>query len=321
MDILYIIAGLALLFVGGEALVRGSVAISKRLGISAVLIGVVVVGFGTSMPELLVSIQASLAGQPSIALGNIVGSNIANIMLILAMAAIITPLACSDPAIRRDVVVVVLASISLLIIDLLLGNTGFLTGLGMLLILMAYIYYSYQKDQANKILIAPAEALHEKEVHEYEGIKTSLPVSLLMTCGGIGILILGADLLVDGATTLARHFGVSEAVIGLSLIAIGTSLPELAAAVIGSIRRQTDVVIGNILGSNLFNVLGILGIASMVKPIPIDGRIASLDIPIMLGIAVITAAIIWLRPSIGRMTGILFLCLYGLYLAWMFQSM
>lgn len=315
------IAGLALLFVGGEALVRGSVVISQRLGISAVLIGVVIVGFGTSTPELLVSVKASLANQPEIALGNIVGSNIANVMLILATAAIITPLACSDPAIRRDALMVVLASITLLLLDFAFGGTGLLSGLAMLALLGGYIYYSYRKDQASKALTAPQEGVHEKEVHEYEGIKINLPIALIMAIGGIAILILGADWLVTGATSIARDFGISEAVIGLTLVAVGTSLPELAASVIGAIRRQTDVVIGNILGSNMFNILGILGVASIIKPIPIDGRIATLDIPIMLGVAIGAATLIWLRPALGRLAGVICLGLYIAYVVWMFQTM
>lgn len=321
MDFVYVVLGLLLLFGGGEALIRGSVAVSERFGISPVLIGVVIVGFGTSTPELLVSVQASLAGSPEIALGNIVGSNIANVMLILAMAAIITPLACRDVAIRRDSLVVIAASLAV-IFAATLGEVARVLGALMIAALAAYVFYSYRADQKQKAALAGAEVLHEREVHAYENEKpmASLPLSLGMAIGGIVVLMIGARLLVDGATNIARGYGVSEAIIGLSLVAVGTSLPELAAGVIGAIRKQTDMVVGNILGSNMYNILGILGIASVIKPIPVDGRMAALDIPIMLGVAVLTTAVVFGLKVFGRGVGLACLVLYIAYVWWMFAS-
>lgn len=320
MDIIYIIGGLLLLFIGGEALIRGSVVISKRLGISPILIGVVIVGFGTSTPELLVSIKASLQGAPEIALGNVVGSNIANIMLIMALAALVTALPANDPAIRRDALVMLGASLLLLAV-VPFGVITRPAGAVMLAAIVAYVVYSYRRDQQERALRAGGgEGVHEKEVHEFEGPKMSLPLSIGAALGGIVLLMLGADWLVKGATAIARQYGVPEAVIGLTLVAVGTSLPELAASIVGAVRKQTDVVIGNILGSNMYNILGILGVASILKPIPIAPQMGTFDIPVMLGVALITTVIIFTVKRFGRMSGVLALALYGTYVLWLFNS-
>lgn len=318
MDFILIAAGLLLLFVGGEALVRGSVAISKRLGISAILIGVVVVGFGTSTPELLVSVKASLAGQPDIALGNVVGSNIANILLILAMAAVITPIICTDKAIRRDSIAVVGASIALLFLSYL-GVVSMIVGAFMLAALIAYLIYSYQSERREKMQLAGTGTAHEHEAEQFEN-KLGLGVSILMSVAGIAMLVFGADFLVEGASNVARGFGISEAVIGLSLVAVGTSLPELAASISAALKKNSDVIIGNILGSNLFNILAILGIASIIKPIPVTGQIAIFDIPFALAIAVISMIIIILFKQFGRLTGFALLTIYAIYIAWMYSG-
>ena len=319
MDIVYIVAGLVLLFVGGEGLIRGSVTISKKFGISPILIGVVIVGFGTSTPELLVSVEAALQNQPAIALGNIVGSNIANIMLIMALAALITPLLADDSAIRRDALIMVAASVQLMAV-VPLGEITRPIGALMVAGILGYVVYAYRKDQAERLARAGAEGVHEKEVHEFEAPKTSLPISLAMAGGGIALLMLGADWLITGATAIARSYGVPEAIIGLTLVAVGTSLPELAASIVGAVKRETDVVIGNILGSNMYNILGILGIASIIKPIPIDPRMAAIDIPVMLGVAIGTTIVIFMAKKFGRVTGGICLALYIGYVWWMFKT-
>lgn len=320
-DYILISAGLLLLFVGGEALVRGSVSISKRLGISTILIGVVVVGFGTSAPELLVSIKASLAGQPDIALGNVVGSNIANILLILGLSAIITPVLCTDRAIHRDAFAVFCASIALLGLSYY-QEVSRITGLSMLLVLVAYLVYSYKAERRDKISTVPGhliETAHEHEAQEFES-KMGLGASVFMCVVAIAMLVFGADLLVYGASRVARSYGISEAVIGLSLIALGTSLPELATAISAALKKNTDVIIGNVLGSNLFNILSILGMTAIIKPIPVTGQISSFDIPLNLTIAFVTLGIVFFFKKFKRITGFVFLTLYFSYIAWIYSS-
>lgn len=320
-DYVLVSAGLLLLFVGGEALVRGSVAISKRLGISTILIGVVVVGFGTSAPELLVSVKASLAGQSDIALGNVVGSNIANFLLILGLSAVITPVICSDKAIKRDAFAVFGASLCLLALTFV-QEISRLTGVVMFLILVSYLVYSYRqerKDKFKKNSTAAIDTAHEHEAQEFES-SMGLSASIFMCLVAIAMLVFGADLLVYGATSLARSFGISEAVIGLSLIAVGTSLPELATAISAAFKKHTDVIIGNVLGSNLFNILSILGTTAVIKPVPILGHIAVFDIPLNLAIAFLSLLVVLVLQKIHRATGLVFLVSYMSYMIWMFRS-
>lgn len=325
MDYILIAAGLTLLFLGGEALVRGSVTISKRLGISAILIGVVVVGFGTSTPELLVSVQASLAGQPDIALGNVVGSNIANVLLILGLAAVITPIICKDKAIRRDAFAVVMATLVLFGLSYWQVISQITGGL-MVLALIGYLVYSYRSEQRDKRALAAAapagvepETTHEQGAEEFAS-KMGLWVSILMSIVGIAMLVFGANFLVEGASNVARSFGIPEAVIGLSLVAVGTSLPELVTAISAALKKNSDVIIGNVLGSNLFNILSILGITALIKPVPLTGQIAAFDIPFALGIAIASLGIIFLFKKFGRLTGALFILTYAIYIGWMYTN-
>lgn len=312
MDYIYILAGLILLFVGGEALVRGSVTISQRLGLSTILIGMVVVGFGTSAPELLVSIKATLQSQPDIALGNVVGSNIANILLILGVGAMISPIICSDKIILRDAVAVFIASALLFFLSFV-GLISRPIGVVMLVALLGYLIYAYMSERRSRKITS------EHQIEDFKN-KMSLGMALLVSGLGIAMLIYGADILVLGATSIARQMGVSEAVIGLSLVAVGTSLPELAAAISASLKKESDVIIGNILGSNLFNILNILGVTAMIKPVPITGQIASFDIPFCLLITGLCLATIFFAKKIARITGFLFIVFYAAYIAWIFLS-
>lgn len=320
MDFLLVLLGLVLLFAGGEALVRGSVAISQRLGISTLLIGVVVVGFGTSTPELLVSIQASLAGQPDIALGNVVGSNIANILLILGISAVICPVVCAATAIRRDALAVVGVS-ALLVALSFSGSVSALSGAVMVALLIAYLVLSYRMEvRATKALATAGGASNDAALAAEAPPAIQLGVSLLMSAGGIVMLVFGADFLVDGATNLARRAQISEAIIGLTLVAVGTSLPELATAISAAFKKHSDVVIGNILGSNLFNILSILGITAIIKPVPLSGQIARFDMPLNLSVALLTLAIITLSRRVSRLTGALFLLGYAVYVGWLYSQ-
>ena len=324
MDIVLIIAGLVLLFIGGEALVRGSVTLSSHLGVSKLLIGVVVVGFGTSAPELLVSIKASLQGKPDIAVGNVVGSNIANILLILGVSSLLQPIFCKDAAMKRDAITVFCASVFLLCIAFF-GEITRGIGIVMVLMLVFYLFYSYKAEKKEKALISSessntsSETLHTAEAEEFMQ-NISITLSVVMSVTGIVMLMFGADFLVDGASNIATRFGVSQATIGLSIVALGTSLPEIATAISASLKKESDVIIGNVLGSNLFNILSILGVTSIITPISISQQLAYIDIPIALAVAVIALYFINVRQSMGRLIGVGFLGLYGAYMAWLALS-
>lgn len=319
MDYIFIIAGLVLLVIGGEMLVRGSVGISRKFGISRLLTGIVVVGFGTSAPELLVSAKAALENHPDIALGNVVGSNIANILLILGAASFISSIKCEDKAIFRDSIAVLLASCILYRLSFY-KEMGMITGVVMIVVLIGYLFYSYkaEKSDKKKLITTNDGTVHEHETQEFEDVKLGILSSILFAVAGIGMLIFGADMLVEGATNIAVILGVSEAVIGLSLVALGTSLPELATAVVASRHKQTDVVIGNVLGSNLFNIMAILGITAIITPLPLIGRVADVDTLIMLIVTFILSLIIIVFKSIHSRIGIIFVISYIVYIGWLY---
>jgi len=300
LDYLYILAGLVGLFFGGEALVRGSVGIARRLAIAPLLIGLTVVGFGTSTPELLVSADAALRGVPDIAIGNIIGSNIANILLIVGLSALVWPIAVSGGTLRRDTGVMMAATLVLVPL-FALGQIGRLPGLALFAGLVAYLVWAYR---------APGEAVPE-EVDV--PAPSSMLVSVMWVAGGLVALMLGARFLVDGAVAIARDFGISEAFIGLTIVAVGTSLPELATSLIAALRRQSEIAIGNIVGSNIFNVLGILGVTAVITPIPVSGRFLSFDLPVMIGVTALLTALLLTRPVIGRPVGLVMLAGYVAY--------
>jgi cation:H+ antiporter len=292
--------GLALLLVGGEVLVRGASSLALRLKISPLIIGIIIVGFGTSTPELLVSIKAALAGAADIAVGNVVGSNIANILLILGSAALISPFKVSFSHYRRDLGVMIAASALLLG----LGYFGLINRLAafvMLALLAGYLIYIMRQT-------APSE---------FETVQISPKAHWALEVGacvaGIAALVFGAQLLVDNASFIARAYEVSEAAIGLTVVAVGTSLPELAASIMAALKRQPELALGNIIGSNIFNIIGILSLTALVQPVPISAAIASFDIPVMLGVALLLLACFWGLRGISRFAGCGFLLLYGVY--------
>lgn len=300
MDYIYVLAGLIGLFFGGEALVRGSVGIARRMAIPPLLIGLTVVGFGTSTPELLVSVDAALRGVPDIAIGNIVGSNIANILLIVGLTCMVWPIVVSGATLRRDTAVMLAAAFALVPI-FAMGEMGRLAG-GLLVIgLASYLIWAY---------LQPGEAVTEDIDAP---APTSALVSVLWVVGGLVILMFGARFLVDGSVSIARGFGVSEAFIGLTIVAVGTSLPELATSVIAAFRRQSEIAIGNIVGSNIFNVLGILGITALIKPIPVADRFLTFDLPIMIAVSLVLTVLLLTRPVIGRGVGLAGLAGYAAY--------
>lgn len=300
MDYLYLVAGLVGLFFGGEALVRGSVGIARRMAIPPLLIGLTVVGFGTSTPELLVSVDAAWRGVPDIALGNIVGSNIANILLIIGLSALVWPIKVMGATLRRDTAVMMAAALVLVPI-FAMAQMGRPAGLVLVAGLVAYLVWAYRQTgemEAEDVGVpSPASAL----------------VSTLWVIGGLVALMVGARLLVDGAVNIARGYGISEAFIGLTIVAVGTSLPELATSLIAAFRRQSEIAIGNIVGSNIFNVLGILGVTALIAPIPVASRFLTFDLPIMIAVSLILTALLLTRPVIGRGIGLAMLAGYVTY--------
>jgi len=317
-NILFVIGGLVLLFLGGDGLIRGSVTIAKKLNLSNLLISTIVIGFGTSAPELLVYLDAVFEGFPEIALGNIVGSNISNVLLVLGMAASISTIPCITSQIRRDAIMGMAASVFLSLLSL----TGYIhrfTGLVMFASLIAYLSYIVWSEKNEDKLKKKKERTLEKQI-EKEMVSKDIPLSLavFMTLISLIFLVIGARLLVDGAVSMANHFGISKAVIGLTLVAVGTSLPELMTACIASWRKNPDLVIGNILGSNLFNILSIVGVTAFIKPISFTGQIAQQDVWIMLATSALLIFVILSGKKIGRLTGVIFLVLYATYIVWLY---
>jgi cation:H+ antiporter len=310
LNTLYVLIGIGLLTVGGEALIRGALGAANRFGVSPLLSGLVVVGFGTSMPEMVVSIEAALGGRPDIAIGNVVGSNIANILLILGLCASITPLAVSVAALKRDAVTVIAAS--LLFIVLAGSNKlSHLDAAVLLLSLLAYLAWAYWSEKFNA---APSAALHQAEADEISLVAKSAGWSALAIAIGLVFLIGGSKVLLTGAVGIAQGLGVSEAAIGLTLVAVGTSLPELTISVIAALRRHADVAIGNVLGSNIFNLLGILGVSALLQPLEVRGRILDFDQWVMLGVAVLLLVFLYTGRRLSRTEGGVLLIGYAAYI-------
>lgn len=309
-----IVAGLVLLFVGGEALLRGSVSLAHKLGVSRILIGSVIIGFGTSMPEMTVSVGAALKGSPDIALGNVIGSNIANILLILGLSALIYPIATRVESCHREVLVM-LGSAVLLAVLMLAGALNLPSGALMLALLSAYIVYSYRMDRRTP---APPSATQQDD--DEASYHYAAPLALVLCAAGLAALVGGSVLLVDGATAIARDLGVSEAVIGLTLVAVGTSLPELATAVICSLKKQGDLIIGNILGSNLFNILAILGVTALLKPIPASAQMLAFDIWVMLAASLFIALLLLRGIRMGKIIGAAMMTAYTAYTFYLYLN-
>ena len=317
MTYFLIIAGFALLLFGGESVVRGSVALAQRLGVSPLIVGLTIVGFGTSLPEMVVSVNAALAGSPGLAVGNVVGSNIANILLILGVAAVIAPIAVHPGAVKRDLLG--MSAATLVYVGLgMSGQIVFWQGVLMLIALMSYIGFTVWHD--NKSNDEAAE-MHRDEAAEMGEI----PLRTVSIAGiiivGLFAVVVGAEWLVTGATTLATEFGVPEEVIGLTVVAIGTSLPELATSIVAAYRGHSDVCVGNVLGSNLFNLFGITGVTALFAPLPFSDKIVSFDLWILLAATAIIIPFMLTGRRISRPEGIVLLILYVSFIASQFVGM
>ena len=300
---LSILGGFIILTLGAEALVRGASAIALKLGITPLIIGLTIVAFGTSAPELAVSVKSALAGNSGIALGNVIGSNIANIGLILAITALIRPIQVQSQIVKRDIPLMIAAS--LLFWGLLLdGDLSFIDGTILLSLLIAYLGFSYfsSKNDSNE--------------EDFDVAPQNPMLSIVFIVIGISMLVGGGILFVDGAVDLAKTFGISELIIGLTIVAIGTSMPELVTSILAALKGQSDIAIGNVVGSNLFNILGILGVTAIVHPVSAAG-LQNFDFLVMLVMAVIILPFSWTGMRIGRREGGILLFSYLGYMGYL----
>ncbi len=306
------IGGLALLLFGGEVLIRGAVGLAKRAGISPFIVGLTIIGFGTSAPEVVVSVDAALSGSPGIAVGNVIGSNIANILLIVGAAALFVPLAVHPDALKRDGTMMAFATV-LFIAIALMGTATWYHGVISITVLVAYLAYSIWSDRQGNDAVA--------QMHSDEGelLQSGLPDKLwvMLLALGIGLvaLVAGSRFAVIGASAIAREAGISEEVIGITLVAFGTSLPELATAMVAAARKQADVCIGNVIGSNIFNLLGITGAAAIAAPLPFAASVVSFDIWVLLAVTVLFMWFMLTGRRIQRWEGFVLLLLYFTYIS------
>ncbi len=308
--------GLGLLLFGGELLLRGAVALARQFGLSKLLIGLTVVAAATSMPELVVVVATGLQGVPDVGVGNVVGSNIANVLLILGAGAIFFPIVTRPRDVLRDGLAVLGATL-LLIVFAFMGELFWIHGAVMLALLTGYLGYSYYQDRRRNGSAAATTGEADSEV----GIPKSSGAAMLFLVIGVGGLVLGSELLVDGAVVIARSAGVSDAVIGLTLVAVGTSLPELATAIVAGMRHHTEVALGNVLGSNLFNILAVLAALTFTLPFEVAPELMRIDIWIMLAVSALLLPLMITDWRIGRIEGAAFLLLYCCYIAWQFNRM
>ncbi len=320
-----LVAGFVLLVAGGELLVRGAVAVADRLGVSPLVIGLTLVGFGTSTPELVTSVQAALAGSPGIAYGNIVGSNLANILLILGVSTLLMPMVVSSAALKRDGAVMVAVACVFAVLAFLVPM-GRVVGGAFFLALAAYIVLSIRQE---RVAAGGHGAVYDKSLATQEadpalaprpGAPRPLALSLGIAVGGLVLVVLGGSLLVDGAVNLARAFGISETVIGLTIVAVGTSMPELVTSVVAAIRRESDVAFGNVVGSNVYNILGIGGVTALIAPTGVPPEIVRFDNLVMVAVSVLLVVFAATGKRIGRAEGAVLLAGYVAYIAWLWPA-
>ncbi len=316
LAIFQIIIGFLLLIFGADFLVRGSVATANKLKISPLIIGLTIVAFGTSAPELVVSLNAALSGFPGISIGNVVGSNIANIMLVLGVTATVNAIPTKGMNFKNDYIIMCLASL-ILILGCLYGAFTHILGFTMVALLIYYVYYNYKSAKQSKELQSEQAA----EVEELSGFDTKPNyIIALAIIGGLAGIIYGADVLITGASDLARMFGISEEVIGLTIVAIGTSLPELATSFVAALKKQNEVAIGNIIGSNIWNILFIMGMTSSVVEIPVPRKIIDFDIWFMTIISLILYPMLKKNDQLSRPRGLILFIGYIGYTAYQYMN-
>lgn len=317
MDIILIVSGLVILLVTGDFLVKGAVSLSLRLGIPALIVSFTIVGFGTSAPELLIAIQSALEGAPGIALGNVVGSNIANVLLVLGVPALIFTMNTARCDTRRTYLQMMAASV-IFVALCFLGPLYIWQGVVLLILLTAMLtdaFFAARKARKGVNI----DNVTSEELSELEDADPNMPVwkiAAYMIAGIIG-LPFGADVLIDGALGIARDKGISEEIVGLTLVAIGTSLPELATTVVAAMRRQADVALGNVIGSNMFNLLAIMGVASFFGPLEVAAQFLTTDFWIMLASSALLGMFVFFKVNFTRLWGLLFLIAYVCYIVFL----
>lgn len=311
MNIILIALGVALLYFGGNLLVKNSSRLAQNWGISPLVIGLTIVAFGTSAPELAASVTAALRGSPEIALGNVIGSNIANIALILALTALVYPLRTQAAFLRREMPIMIGAA-ALLLLLFFNGNLARAEGALLLALLGVYLWLLFRGQETPEI--------EQEFAQEYSGAPNSPWRSAFGALLGLGLLVAGAQSLVAGATSLARGFGVPELIIGLTLVAVGTSLPELSASIIAAIKREPEIALGNIVGSNIFNILFILGATTVLQPIDVAFSTVAVDLWVMLGLSVLLLPFLLTGLRLGRREGSVLLVFYAAYVAYLYLT-
>jgi cation:H+ antiporter len=315
--ILQFIAGLVILILGAELLVRGASRLAAAFGISPLVIGLTIVAIGTASPEIAVSIQAAANGQGDLTLGNVLGSNIFNILFILGITSIVAPIVIVEQLIRKDAPI--LLGISLFAFVLALdGNLGALDGTILLLLVAIYIFFALKQShsESREVQKEYAEEYAQKESCTTKNFITNISFILV----GLGLLVLGSNWLVDSAVQIAKTLGVSELVIGLTIVAVGTSLPEVATSVIAALKGESDIAVGNAVGSNIFNLLGVLGIGALVSPdgIFVAQQVLQFDLPVMLFVALVILPVFYIDSRISRIEGGLLLSYYVVYMIYVF---
>jgi cation:H+ antiporter len=303
-----VIGGLIVLLAGGDLLVRGSVSLARRLAVSPLLIGLTVVAAGTSAPELVVSLDAALKGSPALAIGNVVGSNVANILLVLGLAALLRPVTCDVRTANLDNIAMMVSSV-VFAAFCLGGAIESWQGLVLLVFLLGYLSWRYWHGRAN----ATERQHYADEVAEFEGKQRPLWRSVLYVLAGLAGLMIGGDVLIEGAVDLARAASISEAVIGLTLIAVGTSLPELVAVIFAVLHGHGDLAIGNVIGSNIFNILGVVGATAVVIPLAVPPEVLNVDLWIMLATALLLTPFLIRRKPIRAPVGAGFVVAYAVF--------
>ena len=315
------VAGLVFLLLGAESLVRGASRLATSLGISPLVIGLTVVAWGTGSPELAVGVKAALAGQPDLTVGNVVGSNIANILLILGFAAFLAPLKVSQRLVRVDVPVMIGVSILTLLLALD-HRLGRLDGLILASLFVAYTAWTIRESRHTRKTVVEQYEREDGSDNKISDPRGRWPLFVtcgLMVGGGLYLLVLGSGWLVEGASAMAVAWGFSELTIGLTVVALGTSLPELATSAVASIRGERDIAVGNAVGSNIFNILAVLGVTAMVADggIPVAAAALNIDIPIMIAVAIACLPVFFSGYVIDRWSGALFIALYAGYMAYL----
>lgn len=312
-DWIAIASGLVILTIGAEILIRGATALARQFGVSELLIGLTLVGFGTSMPELVASVQAALVGSPGVAVGNVVGSNLANTLFILGLSAAIAPFAVDQKAFRRDGFVCLVATLAVIGVSMT-GEFSRIAGFSFLVAITLYILFAFFSERRHPE--SPLAEKHAGDAAKIQGPKSIL-LDIVMAIGGLALLVVGAKFLVTGSINIAANLGISDAIIGLTVVAVGTSLPELVTSIMAATRGRSALALGNVVGSNIYNLFGILGVTAAIHPVKAPPEIVAFDNWVMLGATLMMLVFATTKSRLSRAEGVLLAVSYALYISWL----